>query len=129
MMANEPDATAEGQRRALLSLNQRMLAAEQAGDADFLATVISDSLLFRRADKTVVDKKSFLQGVPAAATRLTDREAFDIEITVLGPAALVTLMVIAKAEVDGQRRPRIFKNIRFFAQHDGVWQLEHWYNE
>jgi hypothetical protein len=126
---SEPSATTEAQRQALVALNLKILNAEQGGAADELAKVLSEDLVFRRADKSVVDKATFLQGVPAAAQRLSDREAFDVEVTVLGRSALVTLTVFAYATVDGQRRPRLFKNIRFFVDRGGGWLLEHWYNE
>lgn len=129
---SEPGAAIEARRQDLVSLTQRILKAEQAGassDVAYLTTVLSDDLVFRRADKTVVDKATFLQNVASAAQKLTDREAFDIEVTVVGKAALVTLMVFAHANIDGQRRPRIFKNIRFFVDRGSGWLLEHWYNE
>jgi hypothetical protein len=127
-----PVETPEASRSQLVVLNERMLNAEQRGgepDVAYLATVVSDHLLFRRADKTIVDKATFLETVPSSARKLTDRRGLDLEVAVLGESALVTMRVMAFAEVDGRREPRLFKNIRFFVMREGRWLLEHWYNE
>jgi hypothetical protein len=129
---NGPTVTIEATRQDLMNLNEKILKAEQAGtpsDVEYLATVLSDNFVFRRADRSVVDKATFLGGVAVAAQRLADRQAFDLEVTVVGKAALVTLMVVAFTNTGAQRRPRVFKNIRFFVDRGNGWLLEHWYNE
>jgi hypothetical protein len=122
----------EASRSRLLELNEKLVLAEQSGTASdlaLLASVLSDDLVFRRADGTVVDKAAYLAAVPAAARKLTERRALGIDATLLGAAALVTLTVTATSHADGQPRHRSFKNIRFFVAREGKRLLEHWYNE
>jgi hypothetical protein len=105
-----------------------MVAAEQsASEADikYLSTVVTDDLLFGRADGSVVDKTTFLRDVPKSARRLTERRAFNIEPHVLGASALVTLTVVG---VDESGQVQAFRNIRFFVERNNRWLLQHWYN-
>jgi hypothetical protein len=125
--------TANDVRRQLLELNQKIVDAERqarSSDIAFLASILSEGLLFRRADNSVVGKTEFLTNVPAAALRLENRQAANIEIAIRDKTALVTLVVTGTVEKDGAIVKKAFKNIRFFVQNANAdWQLQHWYNE
>ena len=127
-----PTSGSETTESELIALNIRTVDAEQRAtpsDIEFLATVLADDLVFRRADRTIVDKTTFLQSVPASAQRLKERRAVNVEAHVLGRSALVTLTVVGQADVEGRHEVRAFKNIRFFVECNGPWLLQHWYNE
>ena len=85
-------------RSQLIEINEHIVKAEQSAtpaEVEYLRTVLSDDLLFRRADGTIVDKVTFLNNVPLSAQRLTRRQPSDVEVHVRGQSALVTLTVTA----------------------------------
>jgi alkylhydroperoxidase/carboxymuconolactone decarboxylase family protein YurZ len=116
-------------RRILIAMNKQMVADEQSANVDRLAEVLHESLIFRRANGTLTNKTSFLAAVPQAAMAVTDREARQVEATVMGDAAVVTLTVTANVAEGGAAQRKAFNNIRFFARAHGRWMLTCWFNE
>src|SRR6266699_1984297 len=112
----------------LKDLNMKIASWEQVRDADAiqcLDSYLSDHLIFRRADRTVVDKKSFMQGLREASP-FTSRESDDVAVTQMSSRALVTLTVLT-TKPDGAKGR--FRNIRVFFKNADRWQLEVWFND
>ena len=112
----------------LITLNVNIADWEQRRDAESirkLDEVMAQSLMFRRADGTVVDKQTFLQALQNPAP-FTDRGSEDVVVTVRGERALATLVVVG-TKPDGTVGR--YRNVRFFLYREGRWQLVFWFNE
>lgn len=107
----------------LRELNTRIGLAESQGDREFLASVLAPALVFRRANGTVVDRATFLDGVAPGAERETEIGS----VTLHGEHRAVVTCVVTM--VVGEQRRR-FHNLRVFVRSDaGAWQLLAWANE
>jgi hypothetical protein len=119
----------------LETLNREIADAERRGrdqDVAFLRSVLADGLRFRRANGSMVDRETFLDGVP-------DRDYANGHLTISDLAvvfnedrlAVVTLLVDARGRntatdtaIEGT-----FRNIRIFSQPpEGGWLCEMWFN-
>ena len=116
-------------RRTLIEINEQIVADEQSANVDRLAEVLHESLIFRRANGTLTNKASFLAAVRQAAVAVTERKARQVEATVTGDAAVVTLTVTANVTAGSAIQRKEFKNIRFFVRSHGRWMLTCWFNE
>jgi len=107
-------------QNALRDLNERIGAAENDGDRDWLASILAPSLSFQRADpdKTVDDRAAFLAKVKKGG----DRRTQVIEpIELYGDRAVVECIVHTS---DGD-----FHNLRLFVRRADGWKLLGWANE
>lgn len=113
----------------LKKLNEEFNEKEQQGDEAAKAWfdgVLSDKLLFRRASKMVVNKKSFRDGL-VQDKRFTSRTMEDFKVTPCPDRrVLVTMIVHTIAAAD--KKEEKFRNIRLFSKQGNKWQLEFWYN-
>lgn len=118
-------------KEELMALNQNILEMEQTGDETaqgFFETILSELLIFRRASGKVIGKygqEGFLAGIKNNPFK--SRSAEDMEVTVIGSRALVTLMVIGVRKDDNSVHR--YRNIRFFNRTDNHWVMDAWYNE
>lgn len=111
----------------LQELNQELVAAEQAQQPEIFSAVLSEKLLFRRANGTVIGKAEFLKDLPQPSP-FTERIAENIQVTALpgvADRALVTLIVRTR-KADGAMQ--CFRNTRFFTRTAAGWELDAWYN-
>lgn len=112
----------------LQELNLKIAAAENQPDAQFFTTLLSENLLFRRANGEVVGKGKFLTDLQAPKKTKLTRTAEDIQVTQIpenGQCALVTLIVCT---VDEQAVEKRYRNVRLFTRAEAAWVLEFWYN-
>jgi Domain of unknown function (DUF4440) len=112
----------------LQELNQKIAKAEDDGDVPFFRSLLSESLLFRRANGAVVGKAQFLHGMEDPNRPKLRRVPENIQVTQLPEAenhALVTLIVRTIDEKEGEKR---YQNIRFFTKTGTEWELAFWYN-
>jgi ketosteroid isomerase-like protein len=130
--SNDADSpSSDADQKELVNINRQMLVHEQAGDVEALAGRLSERLVFRRANGSLVTKATFLRDVPQAARSVTNRRPRDdIQVTVSGDAAVVTLTVSADVtNPTGNVEQANFRNIRFFERCGGQWLLTCWFNE
>ena len=112
----------------LRSINVDMVAWEQARDAEAirkLDELLSPQIVFRRADKSVVGKKEFIDGLSGPSPFAT-RESSDVVVELRGDRAFSTSIVTTTKE-DGSVNH--YRNIRWFARGDGRWLVEYWFND
>lgn len=111
----------------LQELNLKIAEAENQKDAQFFANLLSEKLLFRRANGAVIGKAEFLEDLQKP-NPFTERVAGSIEV-IEDPAvsgrALVTL-IVRTSKADGAKQ--YFRNIRFFTRTAAGWELDAWYN-
>ena len=108
-------------RATLLALNMKIADAENAGDREWLASILAPRLAFQRADdaRTIDDEVAFLQKVKAGGTPRVTRVVEPIAI--YGDRAVVECIVAV-----GDRK---FHNLRLFVRRESEWKLLAWANE
>jgi hypothetical protein len=120
------------EERELVQLNEQFAAQEQRGEdaRGFFQRHLSDQLVFRRADGSVVGKggtlgtKGFLESL-SVESPFASRLAEDIAVTLRDGQALVTLVVHTVKKDGTQGR---YRNIRLFSKRGDDWVLDFWYN-
>ena len=119
---------ADSDEDPLKRTNLSIAAWEQERDAEAirkLDEILSPELMFRRADKTVVGKREFMDGL-LKPSPFVKRESENAVVEIKGDRALVTLTVATTKE-DGTKNR--YRNIRMFIRRDEHWRLEFWFND
>lgn len=112
---------------ALKSLNEQFAVMEQQRDAEAKAwfdIILSDHLIFRCANESMVDKQGFLESLDDLnpfASRYTD----DVHFIALDNRALVFL-IVCTTKADGIVYR--YRNIRLFSKVAQSWKLDRWRN-
>jgi hypothetical protein len=112
----------------LQSINRELADWEQARDTNAvrkLDELLSPNLLFRRADKSVVGKKEFMEAL-SGPSPFIKRESTNIDVVLRDERALATLIVTTSKEDGSVSR---YRNIRWFTRDGGRWRLEYWFND
>ncbi len=112
----------------LAELNIDIARWEQRRDDDAISKLdgcLSDDLVFRRADRTIVDKATFMSALKSPGP-FAARESKNVAVTILRDRAVVSLTVIGTRK-DGGRG--VYRNVRVFFRRDGRWRLEFWFND
>jgi len=112
----------------LTILNEDIAKAEYNRDEGFLDKVLSDSLVFKRADDSVVDKKQYLAGLTNPENKYDYVIPQEIKVTQNGDIAFVSLLVYAKGTRGGKEFIGTFRNQRVFMKKDGDWRCHIWVN-
>jgi hypothetical protein len=118
-------------KSALVDLNVRIAEAEKGRDAAFLRTVLSDSLRFRRANGTIVERPTFLDDLLNPTNTFERLDIEDVEVSIFEGVAIVTLIVRAKGTREGKPFEGVFRNLRTFLKEPDQrpsWKLHFWYN-
>jgi len=96
-----------------------MLQAEEDGDAENLATLLTEDFTIIRAGGAKQDRKAFLGDV--AANAHLGRTAEEPEIRLYRDCALAIIRVTTSEKQNGALTVRRFWNTRVF-----IWQEEQW---
>jgi len=112
----------------LITLNEQIAKAEYNRDEAFLQKVLSESLVFKRADETVVDKTQYLAGLTNPENKYDYVIPQEIKVTPNGDIAFVSLLVYAKGTRGGKEFIGTFRNQRVFMKTGGGWQCHIWIN-
>jgi hypothetical protein len=126
MLQSDPRAARITAKNTLRRLNLRLGEAEKAHDLAFLANVLHDDLLFRRADGSTVTKGEYLAAARHRRYDVLDSRIVDVEVGSDG--AVVTAQVRAAGVADGTRFGGVFPNIRLFVLDNGRWRCKLWIN-
>jgi hypothetical protein len=114
--------------RELVTLNIDVATWEQTRDAASIARLddcLSRDLVFRRADRRVVDKEAFMKGLRDESP-FVNRESHDVSVSLVRDRAMVTVIVSA-ARKDGT--VGWYRNVRLFFRRGDRWQMEVWFND
>jgi len=121
-----------GDIATLCDLARHMGEAEKSRDAEFFNSLLAETLTFRRANKAVVDKATFIHDLLNHANAYEMLESEDISAQVFEGVAVVTLLVRAKGLREGKPFAGVFRNVRTFLlepdHKDQPWQLHAWFN-
>jgi ketosteroid isomerase-like protein len=118
-----------GVQEDLSRINAKIGEAEKRHedrDVEFLASVLHDDLVFRRADGSIVGKQDYLKAVP---TRTYERlESEVVEINERQDSTVVTVIVDAAGTTASGRFEGRFRNTRVFVNDGGRWLCRIWVN-
>jgi hypothetical protein len=108
----------------LASLNQQLLQAEEDGDSESLARLLTEDFTIIRAGGARQDREAFLGAVATNAHR--GRTAEEPEIRLYHGCAVVILRVITSEKQDGALTVRRFWNTRVFIRQEEQWRCATW---
>ena len=116
--------------KKLIELNMRIGEAEKQRDVDSLKRVLSDDLIFRRANGKIVNKKEYLESLQDPANTFDYLYSEDVKPNVYEGVAVVSLRVRAKGKRGPDRFEGTFRNIRIFLKKEEKeeWQCVVWFN-
>jgi hypothetical protein len=107
--------------------------AEKDKDPVFFGAILAETLQFRRANGTIVDKATFISDLVKPENRNDELTSDQIKVQLYGSnLAVVTLRVKFSGLRGGQQTKGIFRNIRIFRREPGTqgpWLLHFWFNE
>lgn len=112
----------------LAELNNDIAQWEQRRDEDAIRELdacLSEELVFRRADRTIVDKATFMNALKGPSP-FASRESRNAAVTISRGRAVVILTVIGTRK-DGTRGA--YRNVRIFERREGGWRMELWFND
>lgn len=115
----------------MIELNQRIGEAEKVRDDQFMADVLSDKLVFRRANGTTVDKTCYLESLTNPANIYDQLDVSEIEVQIFQDAAVVTLCIQASGQRGDKTFSGRFRNIRIFMKEADAphgWRCHMWFN-
>ena len=123
------DPNHDDAQQALKDLNAKICAAEMEGDADYLASVLADDLVFRRAGGSQVTKEQYLEGLRNPDNTYEYVHCGDIEVIMVDRnTAFVSLLVWAKGMRGKTGFKGIYRNTRLFLRQNGDWRCAVWFN-
>lgn len=121
----------EAVKVTLTELNKKIGEAEKARDDKFMAEILSDKLVFRRADGITVNKTCYLESLTNPANTYNHLEVSEIEVQIFQDVAVVSLCVQASGQRGDKPFSGRFRNIRIFMKEVDAphgWRCYMWFN-
>jgi quercetin dioxygenase-like cupin family protein len=114
----------------LLEINSRIPQAEKERDVSYLDTIVDETLVFKRADGTIVGKSAYLSSVKNEANTVEsiDQVVSGIEFNEDGSVAIINAIVKFNGTRSGKMVQGIFRNTRYFRNEKG-WKMFLWHND
>ena len=123
--------TKSADQAELIELTKRLGDAEKGRDEKFMRDVLSDALVFRRANGTIVNKTLYLEGLTNPANTYDRLNTEDVEVRTYQDIAVVTLCVDAAGMRGGKPFAGKFRNVRIFMKDNTAphgWRCHMWFN-
>jgi len=115
-------------REALLAdlarTNGLLLRAEEAGDSNALASLITENFTIIRANGVRQNKEDFLKAAPGA--KELGRSSSEFEVRMLGECVVVHLKITTLRKPDGTVITRHFWNTRVYMKQGDQWKCAAW---
>lgn len=112
----------------LIGLNVLIGEAELNRDENFLREILSDDLVFRRANGDVVTKEIYLSELANPENTYEYLRAENIKAQVNEDAALISLIVTAKGKRGEKKFEGKFRNLRVFTGDEKKRRCVIWHN-
>jgi hypothetical protein len=113
--------------KELIELNMKIGEAEKQRDEAFLKRLLSEDLIFRRANGKIVNKKEYLESLQDPANTYDYIISEDVKPTIFEDVAVVSLRVRARGKRGASTFEGNFRNIRLFLKNQ-EWQCAVWFN-
>jgi len=104
--------------------NELLLRAEEAGDGNALAELVTDGFTIIRASGVRQNKEEFLKAAPGA--KELGRSSREFEVRVHGECAVVHLKITTLRNPDGTVITRHFWNTRVYMKQGDQWKCAAW---
>lgn len=115
----------------LIELNRRIGEAEKARDDQFMAEILSEKLVFRRASGIAVNKTNYLENLANPANTYDQLDVSEIEVQIFQDVAVVSLCVQASGQRGDKSFSGRFRNLRIFMKEVDAphgWRCHMWFN-
>jgi ketosteroid isomerase-like protein len=109
------------------SLERRRIGATGANDADALASLLHDELIYVNSVGAIYDKRAYLRDIRTHA--LTYDRDFDVretEVRVLDDVIILVGVMLGHSRLDGEQQVFHFPSIAVWRKDSGTWQLLAW---
>lgn len=122
----------EADQSELIALVQQMGADERDRHVNKMREILSDDLLFRRANGSIVTKTQYLEQLENPQNSYDYLESENIEASVNENAgqktAVVSLLVVARGQKGDTSFAGVFHNVRLFVKEAEGWRCRVWLN-
>lgn len=115
--------------KELEDINRKIGTAEKTKKPELVSDILSDDLIFRRANGLITLKGQFLADLVKLGDSTERLDAEGIEISVYETTAVVSLVVHMKGIRDNKPAEGSFRNIRVFERTPEGWKLQMWFNK
>ena len=111
----------------LVDINLQIAQSEQNQDVVFFQNLLSDNLIFSRANGSIVNKAQFLDNLISKTSPFKSRESEVISVNFDDTKSKAVCVIIVKTIGDSEIKS--YQNIRFFNFENNQWQLYAWFNQ
>jgi ketosteroid isomerase-like protein len=109
---------------AVLKNVEAFRAAQAAGNAEALVSLLADDLSYSHSNAKVDTKASLLDGVAKANYKWTSLEYKDPTVKIVGPAAIVRFNFVGEQEfTDGKKTPQNLHILMNWQKQGSDWKL------
>ena len=117
-------ALAGADEDAVLKNVEAFRAAQAAGSAEALVSLLAEDLSYSHSNAKVDTKASLLDGVAKANYKWTSLEYKDPTVKVVGPAAIVRFSFVGEQEfTDGKKTPQNLHILMNWQKQGSDWKL------
>jgi ketosteroid isomerase-like protein len=111
---------------AVLSLEERRIAAMKASDADALDAMLADQLVYTHSRARVDDKRSYLASVAGRAMTYLEITRENVQAARHGDTVVISARV--RMQVDSKEGVRVLDNqsLSVWSKADGEWKYLAW---
>jgi ketosteroid isomerase-like protein len=109
------------------ALERRRIEATRANDADALAPLLHDALIYINSVGTIYDKHAYLQDIRTHA--LTYDRDFDVretEARILDDLVILVGVMLGHSRLDGEQQVFRFPSIAVWRKDSDAWRLLAW---
>ena len=110
----------------ILALEDRRCAAMTAGDADALAALLHDDLVYTHSSAAVDDKASYLDAIRSGRTRYHSIERAAERVRTYGDTALVDGTAQIEVDVDGKHKSLRLRFLDAWTRTPQGWKFVAW---
>lgn len=109
------------------SLERRRIEATGANDADALAPLLHDELIYVNSVGAIYDKRAYLRDIRThALTYDRDFDVREIEVRVLDDVIILVGVMLGHSRLDGEQQVFHFPSIAVWRKDSDTWRLLAW---
>lgn len=110
----------------ILALEDRRCAAMTGRDADALAALLHDDLVYTHSSAVVDDKASYVESIRSGRTRYHSIRRTDQRVRAYGDTAFVTGRAEIEVDVDGQHKSLRLRYLDAWTRTREGWKFVAW---
>lgn len=109
------------------SLERHRIEATGANDADALAPLLHDELIYVNSVGAIYDKRAYLQDIRThALTYDPDFDVRETEVRILDDVIILVGVMLGHSRLDGEQQVFHFPSIAVWRKDSGIWRLLAW---